>query len=152
MKRYNVIYLLNASGNQVLVCRRRKEPYRGLLNLVGGKIKDGEDHLCAAYRELAEETGIAEQEVILTHLMDFTYYNPDCLLEAYAGQLRRDVPVRGDENELLWVSVEENFFNASQFAGDGNIGHMQIIAEYKRVNGAWPEIPPAPREGVPRSE
>ena len=129
MKRYNVIYLLNPAGDRLLMCRRGKEPYRGLLNLVGGKIEDGEDHLRAAYRELAEETGIAGQDAALMHLMDFTYYNPDCLLEVYAGQLRRDVPVHGDENDLLWVPADENFFDAGKFAGDGNIGHMQIIAQ-----------------------
>ena len=131
MKRYNVIFLLNAAGNQLLMCRRRKEPYRGLLNLVGGKIKPGEDHLCAAYRELIEETGIAECDVTLAHLMDFTYYNPDCLLEVYAGQLRRDISVHGDENELLWVLADEDFFDTGKFAGDGNIGHIQIIARYR---------------------
>ena len=131
MKRYNVIFLLNRAGDQLLMCRRGKEPYRGLLNLVGGKIRLGEDHLCAAYRELAEETGIAGQDVVLRHLMDFMYYSPDCLLEVYAGQLRRDAPVHGDENELLWVSVDEDFFDAGKFAGDGNIGHMQIIAQYR---------------------
>ena len=140
MKRFNVIFLLNPAGDRLLMCRRRKEPYQGLLNLVGGKIKDGEDRLAAAYRELAEETGIAEQDVALTHLMDFTYYNPDCLLEVYTGQLRRDTPVHGDENELLWVPVNENFFDTIKFAGDGNIGHMQIIAQ----RNAWPENPLAP--------
>jgi len=137
LKRYNIIFLLNASGGMLLMCRRGKEPYRGLLNLVGGKIEEGEDHLAAAYRELAEETGI--RDVRLTHIMDFMYYNPSCLLEVYAGQLACDVPVQGDENELLWVSADEDFFDASRFAGDGNIGHIQIIAQYRRDNGVWPE-------------
>ena len=132
MKGYNVIYLLNLAGDRLLMCRRGKEPYRGLLNLVGGKIKDGEDHLCAAYRELFEETGIAEQDATLLHLMDFTYYNPDCLLEVYAGQLRRDIVVQGDENELLWVPADENFFDTNRFAGEGNIGHIQIIAQWRK--------------------
>jgi len=131
LKRYNVIFLLDPAGNRLLMCRRRKEPYQGLLNLVGGKIKDGEDHLCAAYRELSEETGIAERDVKLTRLMDFTYYQPDCLLEVYAGQLCRDVPVQGDENDLLWISIDEDFFDANRFAGDGNIGHIQVIAQYR---------------------
>jgi len=131
LNRYNVIYLLDHTGGRLLMCRRGKEPYRGLLNLVGGKIEPDEDHLCAAYRELLEETGITERDVTLTHLMDFTYYNPDCLLEVYAGRFTRDIPVRGDENELLWVPVSEDFFDAGQFAGDGNIGHVQIIARYR---------------------
>jgi len=133
LKRYNVIYLLNRPGGQLLMCRRRKEPYQGLLNLVGGKIEAGEDHLRAAYRELAEETGIGAQDAALVHLMDFTYYNPDCLVEVYAGQLRRDIPVRGEENDLLWVSLDDDFFDAKRFAGDGNIGHIHLIAQ-RRMN------------------
>jgi len=136
LKKYNVIFLLNPAGNQVLMCRRGKEPYRGLLNLVGGKIEAGEDHLAAAYRELAEETGITDQDATLTRIMDFTYYNPSCLLEVYAGQLRREIPVRGNENELLWISTGENFFDSARFAGDGNIRHIQITAQYRRDNGS----------------
>ena len=117
------------------MCRRRKEPYRGRLNLVGGKIESGEDHLAAAYRELAEETGVTEMDVTLLHLMDFSYYNPDCLLEVYAGQLCREVAVHGDENDLLWVPASEDFFDTTRFAGDGNIGHIQIIAQYRRDKG-----------------
>ena len=40
-----------------LVCKRTKEPYMGMYNLVGGKIEE-EDGLKEAYRELFEETNI----------------------------------------------------------------------------------------------
>ena len=131
MKKYNVIFLLSPGGDELLMCRRGKEPYMGLLNLVGGKIEPGEDHLAAAYRELAEETGIGAGDVALRHIMDFTYYQPDCLLEVYAGRLAREVAVRGDENELLWVSADENFFDANRFAGEGNIGHIAACTMWR---------------------
>lgn len=56
------------------MCRRRKEPYSKLYNLVGGKIEDGESGDAAAYRELFEETSITRRDVTLVHLMDLTYY------------------------------------------------------------------------------
>jgi 8-oxo-dGTP diphosphatase len=51
MKSYNVILLYNEICNKILMCERRKPPYQGLRNLVGGKVEPNEDSLDAAYRE-----------------------------------------------------------------------------------------------------
>ena len=67
----NIIAVFDKEKEKVLVCRRRKNPYKGLLNFVGGKIEKEEDGLTAAYRELWEETGITDADIELTHLMDF---------------------------------------------------------------------------------
>ena len=56
MQGLNVIWVFNPTNNKVLMCKRHKEPYKGLYNLVGGKIEPDEDGLAAAYRELQEET------------------------------------------------------------------------------------------------
>lgn len=129
----NVIAVLDLKGEKLLVCRRRKDPYQGLLNLTGGKINPGEDGLCAAYRELYEETGITDQDIALTHLMDFIYYMEDIKLEVYFGRLNKELEVQGEENELLWVSRDQNFFDQSIFAGEGNIGH--IMERIKKKEG-----------------
>jgi 8-oxo-dGTP diphosphatase len=63
--------------------------------------------------------------------MDFTYYNPECRVEVYAGKLNRDVAVSGDENDLLWIDANDDFFDMTRYAGEGNIGHM--IEIYKQV-------------------
>jgi 8-oxo-dGTP diphosphatase len=128
----NVIWVSNPSGDRVLMCKRRKEPYKGLYNLVGGKIEPGEESLAAAYRELNEETGITD--IGLVHLMDFTYYQKDsCRVEVYAGKLSRETVVYGDENELEWIDITENFFDAKRFAGEGNIGHIFEIIKQNRI-------------------
>lgn len=124
MKNVNVIAVLNTSKNKVLMCNRRNNPYQGLLNLVGGKIEPNESSINAAYRELYEETSITEKDISLLHLMDFNYCLYDIQLEVYFGVLNKNVAVSGDENELEWIDVHENFFNANRFAGEGNIGHM----------------------------
>ena len=52
MQGYNLIAVLSPDGERMLMCRRSKDPYQGLLNLVGGKIEPGESEKGAAYREL----------------------------------------------------------------------------------------------------
>ncbi len=130
MKKLNIIAVFNKDHTEVPMCRRLKEPYKGKYNFVGGKAKDGEESLTAAYRELAEETGITEQDITLHHFIDFTYYHYNILLELYVGQLNKDVNVYGDENELLWLPLEDtDFFDIHAFAGEGNIGHMMLQIE-----------------------
>jgi 8-oxo-dGTP diphosphatase len=124
MQGYNVIMVYNRDEDQLLLCKRLKDPYKGLSNLVGGKIEAGEAGLEAAYRELEEETGITRNDIELRHVMDFTYYYQPCYVEVYAGRLKHDVSVSGEENELYWSDLNRNFFDMSLFAGEGNIGHM----------------------------
>lgn len=38
MQGLNVIWVWNPAADKVLMCKRRKDPYKGLYNLVGGKI------------------------------------------------------------------------------------------------------------------
>ena len=122
----NIIAVFDKEKEKVLVCRRRKNPYKGLLNFVGGKIEKEEDGLTAAYRELWEETGITDADIELTHLMDFNYLLLDNWLE------NKDFTVRGEENELLWIDISSDFFDVTQFAGRGNMGHiMELIKEYE---------------------
>lgn len=129
MKRYNIVMLVDAAGEKVLMCRRVKPPYQGLYNLVGGKAEPGENGLHAAYRELREETGVTAADATLHHLATFAYPTggaglPAYELEAYVGRLRRDVPVSGEENPLVWLPLTENFFDMDRFAGEGSIGHV----------------------------
>lgn len=39
MKRMNVIVIFDKNLENVLMCKRTKEPYMGMYNLVGGKLK-----------------------------------------------------------------------------------------------------------------
>lgn len=121
---FNIIAVFDKDRENILMCKRRKNPYKGLYNLVGGKVENGEDGLSAAYRELEEETGISKSDIILTHLMDFTYHLPRVKVEVYVGHLNKEVAVYGDENDLEWIGIEQNFFDVSRFAGEGNIGHI----------------------------
>ena len=126
MKRYNVIMIADPDRTHLLMCRRMRDPFRGKYNMVGGHVEAGESEDDAAYRELYEESGITRDDVSLTRVMDLVYHYEDLEIEVYAGRLRHPVEVRGDENPLTWISIDENFFDKERFAGNGNIGHILI--------------------------
>ena len=65
----NLVIVFNKNRDKVLMCQRRKDPYKGKLNFVGGKVQKGESSECAAYRELFEETGISSKDIVLHHLV-----------------------------------------------------------------------------------
>ena len=132
MQGYNVIAVFNPDMDKVLMCKRKKEPYKGLSNFVGGKIEKNEDGITAAYRELEEETSITAADISIIHLVSFTYPLDNCYVEVYVGRLNAVTDINGDENELYWSSLDKNFFDSSQYAGYGNIGHiMELIWLYK---------------------
>ncbi|MDQ0175529.1 NUDIX hydrolase [Bacillus chungangensis] len=124
MQGYNVLMIYSKDMDRLLMCKRLKNPYKGLSNLVGGKIESGETGIEAAYRELFEETNISRENVTLYHLMDFKYYMQHCYVEVYVGKLKCNVAISGDENELYWSDLNQDFFDMTLFAGEGNIGHM----------------------------
>lgn len=95
MKKYNVIVIFNEDLTKTLMCKRTKNPYIGMYNLVGGKIEKDNDGLNEAYRELQEETSISKNDVSLIHFIDLKYNVFDKLIEVYYG-----------------------------IAGEGNIGHI----------------------------
>ena len=124
MKKLNVILVYNQSEEKILMCKRKKEPYKGKFNLVGGKLEKNENELHAAYRELEEETGITKNDIILFHVMNFQYKISDIELEVFAGKLNKEVNLKEEVNPLYWIDKSENFFDIDKFAGEGNIGHM----------------------------
>ena len=132
MKKLNVILVYNKEENEILMCKREKEPYKGKFNLVGGKVEKNENELHAAYRELCEETGITSDDIVLTHIMNFQYIMQDMELEVYAGKLNKDIELIEEVNKLYWINKNENFFDLEKYAGEGNIGHMlQQVEIYK---------------------
>lgn len=129
MKKMNVIVVFDTTLENILMCKRTKEPYMGMYNLVGGKIEKENDGINEAYRELEEETNIKKYDIELIHFMNLTYAKWDKELEVYYGILKNKVELIEEVNKLEWVSVNDNFFDMKIYAGEGNIGH--IIEEIK---------------------
>ena len=129
MQGYNLLVVFDENREKLLMCKRLKNPYKGLGNFTGGKIEPGETGIAAAYRELKEETSIGREDILLTHLMDFYYYLDECYVEVYVGRLNKHIEVSGDENELYWSSLDNDFFDSGKYAGEGNIGHILMHVE-----------------------
>ena len=129
MKKYNVIVVFDKNMDKTLMCKRTKEPYMGMYNLVGGKIEKDNDGLNEAYRELYEETNISDKDISLEHFMNIEYIVFDKMIEVYYGVLNKDVVLMEEVNKLEWVNIDDNFFDMNRYAGEGNIGH--IIEEIK---------------------
>lgn len=129
MKKYNVIVVFDKNIKNTLMCKRTKDPYVGMYNFVGGKIEKEKDRLNEAYRELEEETGISKSDIKLIKFMNIEYIALDKLLEVYYGILNKNVELVEEVNKLNWVSTNDNFFDITKYAGEGNIGH--ILEEIK---------------------
>ena len=129
MKKMNVIVVFDKNLQKTLMCKRTKEPYMGMYNLVGGKIEKEDDGLNEAYRELSEETNIQKSDVDLVYFMNLSYIKWNKELEVYYGILNKDVTLIEEVNKLEWVDINDNFFDMNKYAGEGNIGH--IIEEIK---------------------
>ncbi len=129
MKKMNIIVVFDKNLEKVLMCKRTKEPYIGMYNLVGGKIEKENDGLNEAYRELEEETNITNKDINLIHFMNISYIKWNKELEVYYGILNKKVNLIEEVNKLQWVSINDNFFDMNKYAGEGNIGH--IIEEIK---------------------
>lgn len=123
-KKMNIIAVYDQKEENILMCYRSKEPYRNLYNLVGGKVEENETDEDAAYRELEEETGITKQDIILSHLMDFQYEMSNIELQVYVGKLNKEKSLVEEMNHLQWISIYENFYDMTKYAGEGNIYHI----------------------------
>lgn len=133
MRKYNLIMVLDQTEDHVLMCLRQSDPYEGKYNLVGGKIEEGEDVTASAYRELFEETGISKQDIILYPYLDFHWHPIAMTMSVFVGRLQHTVSLIEEAHPLFWVSIDEDFFDTTKYAGEGNIGHM--IQIYKDIRG-----------------
>ena len=132
MKKYNVSVIFDKTEKKLLMCKREKDPFKGKINFVGGKVEPNETEDEAAYRELYEETGISKNDITLTRVMDFKSYYWKMDLEVYYGKLKKDVTLKEEINKLLWIDRTENFCDSERFAGNTNIEHIIRVCEMHR--------------------
>jgi 8-oxo-dGTP diphosphatase len=126
-----VLFADNPRGDLcTLMIRRGWDPFKGLWALPGGHVDAGEETLDAAYRELAEETGIRIGPCLqLVGVYAAPGRDPRGRYAtfAYAARLgRMPEPTAGDDaEEACWVPVEELLHGGTPLAFD----HEQILRD-----------------------
>ena len=137
MRKLNLIVVFDQTLNKALFCIRAKEPYKGLYNLVGGKVEKNETNDDAAYRELFEETGISKKDIKLDHFMDLNYFKYENNIQVYYGILSHEVKLVEEKNKLEWLDINEKLLDNNKFGGNYNIQHIirQIKVYLKNGTG-----------------
>lgn len=124
MKQTAVAAVFDAAGEQLLLRRRRKEPYLGLYDFFEGKREGEETGLDCVHRVLAEALGIGAADVTLEHVMDFAYPVTQRCVQVFAGHIGPDAPLRLDMELHIWCGLEEDFLDEAMYAGEGYISHV----------------------------
>lgn len=112
-QRYHVVprtLILMFDGDAVLLLKGapNKKIWAGKFNGLGGHVERGEDALSAAYRELAEESGITDVGLSLcgTILCDVED-DFGVAVFVYKGNVKQRTVQNSQEGELRWVQVRE---------------------------------------------
>lgn len=132
MKHYVVGLIFDLEMKNVLLLHRKKEPYQGLYNGVGGKVERGETSYQAMIRELEEETGFLPINIKSSGYVITLSYELEKKIDVYYFVLNDNehrLPIGNVTNEgnLKWLHISENhLLDAShpEMAGDGNIAYF----------------------------
>ncbi len=68
------VAILFSEGNEVLLLKRKQDPYAGWWSFPGGKLKQGEPLREGVRREIREETALEIREPLLRVLLNERYY------------------------------------------------------------------------------
>ncbi|ABM81248.1 NUDIX hydrolase [Hyperthermus butylicus] len=72
-----IVVRRGSAGLEVLLVRRKYDPFRGYWSFPGGHVEPGEPLLEAAARELLEETGIRARPLGVIHIHELVAEGPD---------------------------------------------------------------------------
>tara|TARA_B000000565_G_scaffold39076_1_gene26009 strand:- start:1759 stop:2172 length:414 start_codon:yes stop_codon:yes gene_type:complete len=112
---------------KVLLIRRGKQPWKGMLAFPGGFVDKGEDPEVAAVRELKEECGLDGEVVRLLCVKGDPNRDPRGHVISIAYVVSADgEPTAGDDAaSARWYDISQ----VKQMAGD----HLSILEEFKNL-------------------
>lgn len=118
-----------SDGERVVLIRRGKEPFKGMLALPGGFVDYGETVEKAALREALEETGLSVR--LLDILGVYSEANRDprahTISTVFLADCDSEEITEGDDAEAaFWMDLEE--INPDDLAFD----HGMILSDFKR--------------------
>lgn len=95
--------------NEVLLFKRNKPPYKGYWELAGGRVEFGEKLEQAARRELREEAGISQKEILsfrFSRHYEFLLPNYHRILYCFACKTNSPKIVVSEHEEHAWFAVD----------------------------------------------
>lgn len=147
------VFTIHDGALSVLLIRRGDDPYAGRWALPGGFVEPDEDAATAAWRELAEETGLERFSGHLEQLATYSAPDRDPRMRvvsiahlAFAPGLSRRGPTAGsDASAARWWPVEDLGLDGGQEAGvELAFDHAEILRDALERCG--------PRSNTPRSQ
>lgn len=124
MKEYVLALVFDESHKNLILMKRKKDPYNGLLNGIGGKVDPGETHFEAMKREFTEEVGF--ENPYLEHLVTLSF--PFEHLHVYYARVKHQPILIKENHEGIydWHEIEDSFFdmNNTELAGEGNLPYF----------------------------
>jgi 8-oxo-dGTP diphosphatase len=118
--------------SQILLVKRKKEPFRGLFALPGGFVNEGERVEDAAKREAKEETSLDIELVDILGVYSDPNRDPrgHLMSTVFVGKIahnnKAEALAQDDADEIEWINFEE--VDTSSLAFD----HQKIISDYKK--------------------
>jgi 8-oxo-dGTP diphosphatase len=120
-------------GSQILLVKRKKEPFKGLFALPGGFVNEGERVEDAAKREAKEETSLDIELVDILGVYSEPNRDPrgHIMSTVFVGKISPNNKVEAlaqdDAAKIEWINLEE-VDNNTHFAFD----HQTIISDYEK--------------------
>lgn len=118
-------------GSDILLIKRKKDPFKNMLALPGGFVNENETVEEAIIREIREETTL---EIRLLEILG-VYSDPKrdprkhIMTIVFIGEIKGDKSIEAkaadDASEIIWLSLE--LIEKNTFAFD----HKKIINDYK---------------------
>lgn len=139
---YTVCILLGPEMDSVLLVRKNRTSFRGMLNGPGGAVEDGENPYDGALREIREETGLEPEDLkslgfvrlaklgeLLVPLDCKKNDGSACRLHYYAGAVKAAAlaKIRPAEEQLCWRpywDVAGSGTDSREYAGHGDLAYF----------------------------
>ncbi|HKR72491.1 MAG TPA: NUDIX hydrolase, partial [Candidatus Nitrosocosmicus sp.] len=119
-------------GSEILLIKRKKDPFKNMLALPGGFVNENEKVEEAIIREIREETML---EIRLLNILG-VYSDPSrdprkhIMSTVFIGEIKGGESIEAvaadDASEIVWLSLE--FIEDNVFAFD----HKKIISDFKK--------------------
>ena len=130
-----VDFIISIDNNsEILLVRRKNDPFKGMLSIPGGFINEGETAEDAVTREAKEETSLVIEPIAILGAYSDPQRDPRMYtlsITFISRIIQGTEAARDDAEALLWVKTEDeldSLIESKQIAFD----HSKILRDYKK--------------------